>query len=77
MYCGGCDNIPFWRWLKKNQKFTSVTCNDYDGESLAKLQPNNFTDCFSEYLCTLSFESHKILPGHKLTELLCASPGAG
>ena len=72
MHCGGCDNISFWRWLKINQKFTSVTCNDYDGESLAKLEPNNFTDCFSEYLFTLSFENHKILP-----ELLCASPGGG
>jgi hypothetical protein len=37
---------------------------DFDGEDLSNLQPNNFTDCFSEYLCT---ESHKILQEHKLT----------
>jgi hypothetical protein len=30
----------------------SVTCNDYDGEYLYNLQPNNVTDCFSEYVCT-------------------------
>jgi len=53
MYCGGCGNIPFWRWLKRNQQFSlSVTCNDYDGEYLYNLQPNNVTDCFGEYLCT-------------------------
>jgi len=57
MYCGDCDNIPFWRWLKRNQQFSlSVTCNDYNGEYLYNLQPNNVTDCFSEYLCTLCFE---------------------
>ena len=53
MYCGGCENIPFWRWLKGNQLFSlSVTCNDYGGEYLYNLQPNNVTDCFGEYLCT-------------------------
>jgi len=58
MYCAGCDNIPFWRWLKRNQKFsTSITCYDFDDEYLYNLQPNNFIDCFSEYLCTLGFES--------------------
>jgi hypothetical protein len=30
--------------------------NDYDGVYLYNLQPNNDTDCFSEYLCTLYFE---------------------
>jgi hypothetical protein len=30
MYCGGCYNVPFWRWFRVNQKFSrSVTCNDY------------------------------------------------
>ena len=58
MYCGGCENIPFWRWLKGNQLFSlSVTCNDYGGEYLYNLQPNNVTDCFREYLSTLGFES--------------------
>ena len=53
MYCGGCNNITFWRWLKRNDKFSlSVTCNDYDGEYLYYLQPNNVTGCFGEYLCT-------------------------
>ena len=47
MYCGGCENIPFWRWLRK-QTTTSVTCNDYDGKSLAILEPNNLTDCFRD-----------------------------
>ena len=47
MYCGGCGSIPFWRWLKRNQQFSlSVTCNDYDGEYLYNLQPNNATKCF-------------------------------
>jgi hypothetical protein len=56
MYCGGCDNIPFWRWLKLNQTFsTSVTCSDCDGEKLSNLQANNYTDCFSEYLSTFGF----------------------
>jgi len=42
MYCG--DNIPFWRWLKLNQTFsTSVTCSDCDGEKLSNLQANNVT----------------------------------
>ena len=58
MHCGGCTNIPFWRWLKRNQQFsTSVTCSDYDGEKLSNLQASSFTDCFSEYLSTFGFES--------------------
>ena len=53
MYCGGCYNIPFWRWIKRNRRYTSsVTCYDYDGEYLYNLQLKNFTDCFSEYLWT-------------------------
>ena len=54
MYCGGCGSIPFWRWLKRNQQFSflSVTCNDYGGEYLYNLQPNNLTDCFGKYMCT-------------------------
>ena len=63
MHCGDCDSIPFWRWLKGNQTFpTSITCIDYDGEKLSNLQPNNFTDCFSEYLCTFfKFKSSNAL----------------
>ena len=58
MYCGGCDNVPFWRWLKLNQKFsTSITCSDYDDEKLSNLQANNVTDCFSEQLSTFGFEN--------------------
>jgi len=58
MHCGGCDNIPFWRWLKVIQTFTtSITCNDFDGQYLSNLQPNNVTDCFSEFLCTFELES--------------------
>ena len=61
MHCGGCDNIPFWRWLKVNQKMpTSITCNDFDGEKLSNLQLNEFTDCFSEYFCILSFKRHQM-----------------
>ena len=56
MHCGECDTIPFWRRLKGNQMFSkSVTCNDYDGEKLSSLQPNDFTGCFSEYLCIFKF----------------------
>jgi hypothetical protein len=48
MYCGRCDTIPFWRWLKLNQKFAySIACYDYDGEALSNLQANNFTNCFT------------------------------
>ena len=60
MYCGGCYNIPFWRWIKRNQRFSSsVTCYDYDGEYLYNLQLKNFTECFSEYLWTYIL---KVLP---------------
>ena len=54
MYCGGCDSIPFWRWLKRNQQFSflSVTCIDYGGEYLYNLQPNTLTDCFGRYMRT-------------------------
>jgi len=58
MHCGECSNIPFWRWLKRNQKFSNyITCYDYGGEILSNLQPNNITDCFSEYLSNFGFES--------------------
>jgi len=61
MYCGGCENIPFWRWLKLNQKFsTSITCHDFDGQYLSNLQPNNVTDCFGEYLCTWFWKCYQI-----------------
>jgi hypothetical protein len=56
MYCGDCHNIPFWRWLKGNQTFHKyVTCIDYDRETLSSLQPNDFSACFSEYLCIFKF----------------------
>jgi len=58
MYCAGCGNIPFWRWLTRKQRLTtSIMCNDFNGEKLSNLQPNKVTDCFGEYLCTLGFES--------------------
>ena len=57
MHCGECRNIPFWRWLQRNQKFSnSITCYEYDDKILSKLQPNNITDCFSEYLSTFGFQ---------------------
>jgi hypothetical protein len=57
MHCGDCENIPFWRWLKGHQTFTtSITCTDFDGgEKLSNLQANDFTGCFSEYLCISKF----------------------
>ena len=61
MHCGDCHNIPFWRWLTGNQTFSkSVTCNDYDGK-LSSLQPNDFTGCFSEYLCIFMFYKYLCL----------------
>ena len=73
MYCGGCNNIPFWRWLKLNQKFsTSITCNDYNGEYLYNVQPTNVTDCFGEYFCTW-FESVIKCIANTLKILTCFS----
>ena len=61
MHCGGCDNIPFWRWLKGNHPFTtSITCNDFDGEHLPNVQLNNVTDCFGEYLSTWFWKCYHI-----------------
>jgi hypothetical protein len=58
MYCGSCINIPFWRWLRLNKKFSnSITCYDLEGEKLSNLKPNRVADCFSEYLSTFGFES--------------------
>ena len=60
MYCGGCDSIPFWGWLRRNQQFSlSVTCIDYDGEYLYSLQPNNVTDCFGEYLVWKGYQMYR------------------
>jgi hypothetical protein len=57
MHCGYCNNIPFWKWIKLQQKFLiSINCYDYDGEQLSKLQPNNVTGCFSEYLGILGLK---------------------
>ena len=56
MHCGGCDNMPFWRWLKETQMYpTSITCNDFDGEFQTNFQPYSVIGCSGEYLCTLGF----------------------
>ena len=61
MYCGGCDNIPFWKWLIETQTYpTSITCNDFDGENLSNLQPNNGTGSLGEYLCTWFWKCYQI-----------------
>jgi hypothetical protein len=61
MYCGRCDTIPFWRWLKLSQKFSnSIGCYDYNGEQLFSLQPNKVTDCFGEYLSTFGYQIYRI-----------------
>ena len=58
MHCSGCDNMPFWRWLKETQMYpTSITCNDFDGEFQTNLQPYSVIGCSGEYLCTLGFEN--------------------
>ena len=70
MYCGGCGSIPFWRWLKRNQQFSlSVTCNDYGGEYLYNLQPNNATKCFGEYLCTWFWKGYQMGSVRGLSEV--------
>ena len=61
MHCGGCNNIPFWRWAKVNQKIPkSITCNDFDGEYLYNIQPEDFSDCFGKYLCTWCWKCYQI-----------------
>ena len=61
MDCSGCDNIPFWEWLKLVQNITiSVSCNDFDGNQLSSLQQNNFTGCSGEYLCTWFWKCYQI-----------------
>ena len=61
MKCGGCDNIPFWTWVKVNQTFTTnITCNDFDGDHLSNLQPNNGTGCFGKYLCTWCWKCYQM-----------------
>ena len=58
MHCGGCYNIPFWRWLRVNLRFSiSISCIDYSGTYLEYLQPSHFSHCFSEYLLVLRFDS--------------------
>ena len=53
MDCGDCENIPFWRWLRLDQRTgISITCNDFHGRQLSSLQQNDFTGCSGEYLCT-------------------------
>jgi hypothetical protein len=57
MHCGYCNNIPFWKWIKLQQKISIyINCYDYVGEQLSKLQPNNVTGCFSEYLGILGLK---------------------
>jgi hypothetical protein len=65
MHCGSCDNIPFWRWLKLNQKFTtSITCNDYDGEKLSNLKYNQIILLVTVVsICALfSYQMHCWIP---------------
>jgi len=53
MDCSGCDNMPFWEWLRLVQNITiSVICNDFEGKQLSRLQQNDFIGCSGEYLCT-------------------------
>jgi len=69
MYCGVCDNIPFWRWLKVKQTFpTSIFCNDFNGEYLSSLQPNNVTGALVS-ICVLGFESVIKVIGYTLQML--------
>ena len=50
MYCGCNSNIPFWKWLKVNQKFSlSIGCYDYNGLYLENAQPSNFYKCYGQY----------------------------
>ena len=43
MYCTSCDNIPFWRWLRRQLTFTTyIYCNDFHGVRLSKIR--NFND---------------------------------
>ena len=71
MHCSGCDNMPFWRWLKETQMYpTSITCNDFDGEFQTNFQPYSVIGCSGEYLCTLGFENLLSLP-NKLWETYC------
>jgi len=60
MHCGGCNNIPFWRWLKLGRMTAaSITCNDFNGKQLSSLQQNDFT-CPGEYLCTWFWKCYQI-----------------
>ena len=53
MHCGGCNNIPFWRWVKLSQRTgLYITCNDFHEKSLSSLQQQDFIGCPGEYLCT-------------------------
>jgi hypothetical protein len=57
MYCASCDNIPFWRWLKRQWTLTTyIYCNDFHGVKLSSLRNFN-DDCTGEYVCSLRFES--------------------
>ena len=45
MYCASCDNIPFWRWLRRQSTFTTyIYCNDFHGKKLSNLFLTNFND---------------------------------
>ena len=45
MYCASCDNIPFWRWLRREWTLrTYIHCNDFHGRKLSSLRNFNY-DC--------------------------------
>ena len=53
MDCGDCENIPFWRWLRLDQRTgISITCNDFHGRQLSSLQQNDFTGCSGQSTTT-------------------------
>ena len=46
MHCGGCNNIPFWRWVKLSQRTgLYITCNDFPEKPLSSLQQQDFIGC--------------------------------
>ena len=53
MDCGDCENIPFWRWLRLDQRTgINITCNDFHGRQLSSLQQNDFTGCSGQSTTT-------------------------
>ena len=61
MHCGGCNNIPFWRWVKLSQRTgLYITCNDFHEKPLSSLQQQDFIGCPGEYLCTWFWKCYQI-----------------